>query len=419
MTTSENRIPSEKHISFDVNILRGDFPIFAEPVNGKPLIYLDNAATTQKPQRVIDTIVKFYSLECSSVHRGLYFLSDRATEAYENSREKVRSFINAASLHEIVFVRGTTEAINLVAQTYGRSCLKPGDEILITGMEHHSNIVPWQMLCEERGACLRFVPINSAGEIFVEEYARSLGPRTRLVAASYVSNALGTINPVREMIQLAHAQNIPVLVDGAQAVSHIPIDVQDIDCDFFAFSGHKMYGPNGIGVLYAKERLLESMPPYQGGGDMVRAVTMEKTSYESLPHRFEAGTPNAPSAIALGAAIDYIREIGMDSIGSHEAMLMNYGTMALSAVDGLRIIGTARQKAGILSFIIAGLHPHDISTILDKDGIAIRAGHHCAQPVMHFFGISGTARASLGLYNTEEDLEVLAGGLRKVIEVFR
>jgi cysteine desulfurase / selenocysteine lyase len=404
---------------FDAHKIRSDFPIFSKFVNGKPLVYLDNAATTQKPQTVIDALIRFYTQECASIHRGVYYLSERATESYEAARDKVRSFINAASTREIVFVRGTTEGINLVAQTYGRTHITRDDEILISAMEHHSNIVPWQMLCEEKDARLRVVPINPAGELIIDEYKRLLGPKTRLVAVTYVSNALGTINAVGETIRLAHERNVPVLVDGAQAVPHMPIDVQELDCDFFAFSGHKMYGPTGIGILYGKERLLEAMPPYQGGGDMIGAVTFEKTFYNKLPYKFEAGTPDIAGAIGFGAAVDYLKFIGLKNIAAHENDLISYCAAALQTIDEVRIIGTAREKSSVLSFILEGVHPHDIGTILDKEGIAIRTGHHCAQPVMEFFGIPATARASFGLYNTREDIDALICGLRKAREVFR
>jgi cysteine desulfurase / selenocysteine lyase len=404
---------------FDVQKARLDFPIFRGSVNGKPLVYLDNAATTQKPQAMLDSLTNFYTRECANIHRGVYYLSERSTESYEASREKVRRFINAASINETIFVRGSTEAINLVAQTYGRTRVRPGDEVLISAMEHHSDIVPWQMLCEEKGAHLRVTPINSAGELIFDRYAKLLGPRTRLVAITGLSNALGTVNPVKEIIRLAHEYNVPVLVDGAQMVPHMPVDVQALDCDFFAFSGHKMYGPTGIGVLYAKERLLETIPPYQGGGDMIRSVTFEKTIYKKLPYKFEAGTPNVAGAIGLGAAIDYLRYIGLENISIHEQALLDYATRRLMTMDEVRIIGTAKEKAGVISFVFDGVHPHDIGTILDKDGIAIRTGHHCAQPIMEFYGIPATARASFGLYNTREDIEALLLGLRKVKEVFR
>jgi cysteine desulfurase / selenocysteine lyase len=418
MTTAAQMNQSRPGTSYDVRKIREDFPIFRNLVNGNSLVYLDNAATTQKPQSVIDAVVRFYTQECANIHRGVHYLSERATEAYENSRAQVRRFINAASTNEIIFLRGATEAINLVAQSYGRAHVQPVDEILISAMEHHSNIVPWQMLCAEKGARLQIVPINNKGEFLFEEYANLLGPRTRLVAVTQVSNALGTINPVRQIIELAHERNIPVLVDGAQSIQHMPIDVRALDCDFFAFSGHKIYGPTGIGVLYGKERLLESMPPYQGGGDMISSVTFEKTLYNRLPYKFEAGTPNVAGGIGLGAAISYVENLGLANIHAHEDELMAYGTTELQKFDEVRIIGTAKEKASVLSFVFEGIHPHDLGTILDQDGIAIRTGHHCAQPIMEFFNIPATARASLGLYNTREDIDALIWGLRKVKEVF-
>jgi cysteine desulfurase/selenocysteine lyase len=369
---------------------------------------------------VIDAITEFYSRRCANIYRGIHYLSERATEAFEESRDKVSRFINAASSREIVFVRGATEAINLVAQTYGRTTVRPDDEILISTMEHHSNIVPWQMLCEEKRARLRVVPVSTTGEFVFEEYAKLLSPKTRLVAVTYVSNALGTINPVREIVRMAHERSIPVLVDGAQAIPHMAVDVRALDCDFFAFSGHKMYGPTGIGVLYGKERLLEAMPPYQGGGDMIRSVTLEKTLYNELPYKYEAGTPDVAGVIGLGAAIDYLLYLGMENISAHEQGLTTYLTKSLQTLDRLRIIGTAKQKASVISFVLEGVHPHDIGTILDKaDGIAIRTGHHCAQPVMDFFKTPATARVSLGLYNTQEEIEALIRALRKLKEVFR
>jgi cysteine desulfurase / selenocysteine lyase len=419
MTMADKKAPAASKAFYDIDKIRRHFPILNTPHNGKPLIFLDNAATTQKPLSVIDAMSRFYAQECASIRRSAYALGERATESYENSRFKVCRFINASSIREIVFVRGSTEAINLVAQTYGRTQIRSGDEIIISAMEHHSNIVPWQMLCEENGAHLRVAPIDLRGEFLIDEYARLLGPKTRLVAVTYISNALGTINPVREIIRLAHSRNIPVLVDGAQAVPHIPIDVQALDCDFFVFSGHKMYGPTGIGVLYGKESLLDAMPPYQGGGDMIRSVTFEKTLYGELPSKFEAGTPHVAGCIGLGAAIDYLESIGMKSISLHEHELLTYATEALRSVDGLRIIGEAKQKAGVISFVIDGLHPHDIGTILDQDGVAVRTGHHCAQPLMDFFKISATVRASIGLYNTQQDIDSLLRGLAAVKEVFQ
>jgi cysteine desulfurase/selenocysteine lyase len=404
--------------SLDVACVRGDFPLLAEKVHGRKLVYLDNAATTQKPQQVIDAIVDFYTSGCSNVHRGVHLLSERATAAYENARSRLRRFINARDDREIVFVRGATEAINLVAASFGKAHVKPGDEILITGMEHHSNIVPWQVLCEERGAQLRVVPMNLRGELIVEEYEKLLTPRTSLVAVTHVSNALGTLNPVRHIVEMAHRNGTPVLIDGAQAVQHLRVDVQALDCDFYAFSGHKMYGPTGVGVLYGKERWLESMPPYQGGGDMITSVTFEKTIYARLPHKFEAGTPNIAGVIGLGAAVDYLESVGLDRIAAYEHDLLEYGTKALESVPGVRIIGTAPGKTSVLSFALEGVHPHDVGTILDQEGIAIRTGHHCAQPVMDFFRVPATARASLAFYNTREELDSLAAGLRKVAEVF-
>jgi len=401
-----------------VGRVREDFPALHQRVQGKPLIYLDNAATTQKPRPVLEALRRFYEQDCSNVHRGVHTLSQRATEAYERARETVRRFLNARSEEEIIFVRGTTEAINLVAHSFGRARVRAGDEILISAMEHHSNIVPWQILCEETGARLRVAPINDEGELILDEFERLLTARTRLVAITHLSNALGTIPPVREVIQLAHARGIPVLLDGAQAVAHLKVDVQELDCDFYAFSGHKLYGPTGIGVLYGKAEWLEAMPPYQGGGDMISSVTFEKTTYNRLPYKFEAGTPHIAGAIGLGAAIEYVTALGLDAIAAHERDLLIYATEALSGIPGLRLIGTAREKASILSFTLEGIHPHDIGTILDHEGIAIRAGHHCAQPVMERFGVPATARVSFALYNTREEVDALVTALQKVREVF-
>jgi cysteine desulfurase/selenocysteine lyase len=400
-----------------VDRLRADFPILGQQVHGKPLVYLDNAATSQKPQAVIDALVQYYTGYNSNVHRGVHRLSELATEAYEKARVKVQHFLNAADKREIIFVRCTTEAINLVAQTHGRQNVRPGDEIVITGMEHHSNIVPWQMLCQEKDARLRVVPITDAGELRLDEYEKLLGPRTRLVALTHVSNALGTVNPVPDMIEKAHRLGIPVLVDGAQAVPHFSVDVQALDCDFYAFSGHKLYGPTGIGVLYGKAPLLEAMPPYQGGGDMISSVTFAKTTYNTLPYKFEAGTPHVEGVIGLGAALDYLAEISPEGIVAHEQSLLAYATEALAGIPELRIIGTARVKAGVVSFVLDGIHPHDIGTILDQEGIAVRTGHHCAQPVMDRFGVPATARASLALYNTREEIDALVQGLYKVKEI--
>lgn len=402
----------------DVDKIRRDFPILARDVRGKKLVYLDNAATSQKPRVVIDALSRYYEQENANIHRGVHFLSELATAEHERARQTVRSFINAADAKEIVFVRGTTEAINLVAQTYGRVQVGAGDEVLITAMEHHSNIVPWQLLCEEKGAKLRVAPINDDGELLLDEFAKLLTPRTKIVAIAHVSNALGTVNPLRQIIQLAHQKNIPVLVDGAQAVPHMKVDVQALDCDFYAFSSHKMFGPTGVGVLYGKASLLEAMPPYQGGGEMISSVTFEKTTYNKLPFKFEAGTPNIAGAIALGAAIEYLNQIGMSKIAAYEHELLEHATRKVSAIPGVRLIGTAKEKAGVLSFVIEGIHPHDVGTILDQEGIAIRTGHHCAQPIMDRFGIPATARASFAFYNTKEEVDALANGILKVQEVF-
>jgi cysteine desulfurase/selenocysteine lyase len=395
-----------------------DFPILRQTVHGKPLVYLDNAATTQKPQAVIDAICGFYSRDNANIHRGIHFLSERATENYEATRRKAQRFLNAADAREIIFVRGATEGINLVAQSFARPRLAPGDDLLITTMEHHSNIVPWQMVAEEKGARLRVAPINDRGELILEEFEQLLGPRTKLVAVMHISNALGTVNPVRRIVELAHARGVPVLIDGAQAVPHAAVDVRELGCDFYVFSGHKVYGPTGIGVLYGKAALLEAMPPYQGGGDMISSVTFEKTLYNELPHKFEAGTPHIDGVIGLGAALDYVQAIGIDKIAAHEGEVLCYATGAVSAIPGVKIIGTARRKAGVLSFVIEGVHPHDAGTILDQEGIAVRAGHHCAQPVMARFGVAATTRASFALYNTAADVDALVRGIHKVKEVF-
>jgi cysteine desulfurase/selenocysteine lyase len=410
--------PAEAPLAaLDVRRIREDFPILQQQVRGKPLVYLDNAATSQKPRVVMETLERFYGTECSNVHRGVHVISERATQDYEESRVKVQRFLGARETREIIFVRGTTEAINLVAASYGRKFVQAGDEILITAMEHHSNIVPWQILCEQTGARLRVAPINDAGELLVEEFERLLNPQTRVVAVCHVSNALGTVNPIRRIIQSAHRLNVPVLVDGAQAAPHMKVNVEELDCDFYAFSGHKLYGPTGVGVLYGKAALLEAMPPYQGGGDMIRFVTFEKTTYNSLPYKFEAGTPNIADTIALGAAIDYLHEIGMERIAEYEHKLLEYATREVSQAPGVRIIGTAREKAGVLSFVMEGIHPHDIGTILDQEGIAVRAGHHCAMPVMERFGLPATTRASFAFYNTPQEVDALVSGLGKVREV--
>lgn len=402
---------------FDVEKVRAEFPILNERVHGRPLVYLDNAATSQKPKAVIQAIADYYLYGNANIHRGVHLLSQRATDAYEATRAAAQRFIHARSANEIIFVRGTTEAINLVVQTYGRQHVNRGDEVVITAMEHHSNIVPWQMLCEEKGAKLRVAPINDRGELLLEEYEKLLGPSTRIAAISHVSNALGTINPVKEMIRMAHARGVPVLVDGAQAVPHLRVDVQDLDCDFYAFSAHKMYGPTGIGVLYGKSELLEAMPPYQGGGDMISSVTFEKTTYNKVPHKFEAGTPDIAGVVGLGAAIAYMEGVGVDTIGTHEHELLLYGTERLVATPGVRLIGTADDKASVLSFVLENIHPHDIGTILDQEGIAVRTGHHCAQPVMDFFCIPATVRASLAVYNTKEEIDTLVDGIERVKEM--
>jgi cysteine desulfurase/selenocysteine lyase len=400
--------------AFDVRRIREDFPILKQKVHGKPLIYLDNAATSQKPEKVIEAILRFYLHDCANVHRGVHLLSERATLVYENARTRVQQFLNASDSREIVFVRGATEGINLVAQTYGRQNLKPGDEVLITGMEHHSNIVPWQMLCEEKGALLRVVPINDRGELMLEEFQNLLNDRTRLVAVAHVSNALGTINPVRQIVEMAHARGVPVVVDGAQAVPHMKVDVQELGCDFYAFSGHKVFGPTGIGALYGKLELLEAMPPFQGGGDMISSVTFEKTIYNAVPYKFEAGTPNIADVYGLDAALDYVNQIGLSNVASYEHALLSYATEAIQQIPGVRIIGTAREKAGVISFVLDGIHAHDVGTILDHEGIAVRTGHHCAQPVMDRFGVPATVRASLAFYNTKQEINSLAAGIQRV-----
>ena len=404
--------------AYDVQKIRRDFPILARDVRGKRLVYLDNAATSQKPQAVIDAITRYYQEENANIHRGVHFLSELATSGHDRARQLVQRFINAPHVQEIVFVRGATEAINLVAQTYGRRHVGSGDEVLVTAMEHHSNIVPWQMLCEEKGAKLRVAPINDAGELLLDEFEDLIGPRTKIVAIPHVSNALGTVNPVQEIVRLAHDRDIPVVVDGAQAAPHAKVDVQALGCDFYAISSHKMFGPMGIGVLYGKTELLEAMPPYQGGGDMISSVTFEKTIYNKLPFKFEAGTPDVAGAIGLGAAIEYLDAIGMEKIAAYEHDLLAYATEKVSAIPGVRLIGTAQDKAGVLSFVMDNIHPHDIGTILDQEGVAIRTGHHCAQPVMQRFGIPATARASFALYNTKEEVDALAQGIKKVQEVF-
>ena len=403
---------------YAVERYRADFPILQQEINGRPLVYLDNAASAQKPKAVIEAISRVYLQDYANVHRGVHTLSQRATDQFEGAREKARRFLNAAKIEEIVFVRGATEAINLVAQSYGRSNLTAGDEILITTMEHHSNIVPWQMLCQLTGAVLKVAPISRRGELLLEEFAAHLSGRTRVVAVTHMSNALGSINPVNEIIQLAHARGIPVLLDGAQAAPHMAVDVRALDCDFYVLSGHKLYGPSGIGILYGKEALLKAMPPYQGGGDMIRMVSFGRTEYNTLPYKFEAGTPAIADTIGLGAAIDYVESIGLDAIAEHEQRLLSYATEQALTIPQLRLVGEAKHKGAILSFTLDHIHPHDIGTLLDQVGIAVRAGHHCAMPVMDFYGVPATARASFALYNTVEEVDALIHGIKQLIEVF-
>jgi len=403
---------------WDVERIRADFPVLHQTVNGKPLVYLDNGASSQVPQIVIDRGSAYLEQEHSNIHRGVHYLSQRATTAYEGAREKVKRFINAREAKECIFVRGATEGINLVMHGYGRKFIGAGDEIVISAMEHHANIVPWQMLCEEKGARLRVIPMNDAGELLLDEYDALLNERTKFVALTHVSNVLGTINPIREMTDRAHKYGVPVLIDGAQSVPHMPIDVQDLDCDFFTFSGHKLYAPTGSGIVYGKAELLNRMNPFQGGGDMIKSVTFEKTIYADLPNKFEAGTPAIASQIGLGASIDYLNGIDREQAAAHEHELLRYATERITAIEGVRIIGTAREKASVLSFVIDEIHPHDIGTILDQEGIAVRAGHHCAQPVMQRFNVPATARASFAFYNTREEVDVLARTIEKVIEIF-
>jgi cysteine desulfurase/selenocysteine lyase len=403
---------------WDVERIRKDFPALAQDVHGRPLIYLDSAATSQKPRVVLDAMAAYYATDNANVHRGVHTLSERATEAYEGARGRVQRFLNAAEAREVVFVRGATEGINLVAHSYGQRFIAAGDEVVISAMEHHSNIVPWQMACEARGARLRVAPIDDAGQLQVEELERLLGPRTRLVAVAHVSNALGTINPVKRIVEMAHARGIPVLLDGAQAAPHLRIDVQALGCDFYVFSSHKAFGPTGVGALYGRAEWLERLPPYQGGGDMIKSVTFEKTVYNDLPYRFEAGTPNIAGVIGLGAAVEYLAGLGLDRIAAHEHDLLEHGTAALGRLADVRLIGTAREKAAVLSFVVEGVHAHDVGTILDREGIAVRTGHHCAMPVMQRFGVPATVRASLAFYNTRSELDALARGLERVRELF-
>ena len=418
MNTEVETVTAVSKKVFDVNRIREDFPILRKKVHNKNLVYLDNAATTQKPTYVIDKVNKYYTTMNANIHRGVHALSQEATEEFEGARIRIKQFINALGKNEIVFTRGTTESINLVASSYGRANIKEGDEIIISQMEHHSNIVPWQLLCKEKNAKLRIIPINDDGELIYEEFEKLINEKTKFVSIVYVSNSLGTINPVKKIINYAHQFKIPVLVDAAQALNHIHVDVQDLNCDFLAFSGHKIYGPTGIGALYGKVELLDAMPPYQGGGDMISKVTFEETTYNELPHKFEAGTPNIAGAIGLGAAIEYISKIGIDNIKVHEKSLLEYSTKQIEEVPGLRIIGKAKEKTSVLSFVLENIHPHDIGTFLDFEGVAIRTGHHCTQPVMQRFCIPATSRASFAMYNTKEEVDVLVSGLKKIIEVF-
>lgn len=414
---SDAALPSVNTV-YDVNRIREDFPILKQVVHGKPLVYLDNAATTQKPLQVLKELEKYYYTMNANIHRGVHALSQEATEAYESARIKIKKFINALGKNEIIFTRGTTESINLVAQSYGRKYFNEGDEIIISHMEHHSNIVPWQLICEEKKAKLHVIPIDDNGELIFEEFEKMINERTKFVSVVYASNSLGTVNPVKKIIEVAHSFNVPVLLDAAQAVNHLTIDVQELDCDFLAFSGHKLYGPTGIGILYGKVNHLDSMPPYQGGGDMISKVTFEKTLYNELPYKFEAGTPNIAGAIGLGAAIDYIEKTGLDKIARYENDLLEYATEKISELKGLRIIGTSKNKISVLSFVLENVHPHDVGTFLDFEGVAIRTGHHCTQPIMDRYGIPATSRASFGMYNTFEEVDVLIRGLKKILEVF-
>jgi len=415
---SETNIADNFKPSLDVEKIRQDFPILHQEVNEKPLVYLDNAATSQKPMQVINALDKYYQQDNANIHRGVHTLSERATTDYEQARGKVRNFINAGSDEEIIFVRGATEGINLIAQSYGRTNLKPGDEIIISTMEHHSNIVPWQLLCEQTGAVLKIIPINDDGELIMEEFEKLLGPKTKIVSIVHISNALGTINPVQHIIDHAHEHNAVTIIDGAQAAPHAAVDVQELDCDFYVFSGHKLFGPTGVGVLYGKTHLLEAMPPWQGGGDMIKMVSFEETMYADLPFKFEAGTPHIAGVIGLGAAIDYVNAIGLDAITAYEHDLLEYATAKASGVEGLRLIGTAEKKVSILSFIMESIHPHDIGTILDHEGVAIRTGHHCTMPVMTHFNVPATARASFAFYNTFEEVDRLIAAIEKAREVF-
>ncbi|MGH7538191.1 MAG: SufS family cysteine desulfurase [Gemmatimonadales bacterium] len=418
MTTTQRARATAAPSTLDVERLRVDFPLLHTTVRGKPLVYLDNAATSQKPHAVIETLERYYRVENANIHRGVYYLSERATAAYERAREKARTFVNARHTHEIVFVRGTTEGINLIASSWGRTNLQPGDEVLISAMEHHSNIVPWQLICGERAATLRVIPMNRRGELLLDEYERLLGPKTKIVAVAHVSNSLGTINPIGDIVRLAHARGIPVLVDGAQAAPHLRVDVKDLDVDFYTVSGHKMFGPTGIGMLYGRTERLEAIPPYQGGGDMIKSVTFAHTTYAELPAKFEAGTPHIAGGIGLGAAIDYLSRLDAALVAAHERDLLEYATARLGDIPGVRLIGTADQKASVVSFVLDGVHAHDVGTIVDQEGVAIRTGHHCTQPVMDFFGVPATCRASFAFYNTRSEVDALVAAVQKVRKVF-
>lgn len=419
MNTSHNTLTIHKNADLDIEKIRKEFPVLEQQVNGKPLIYFDNAATTQKPKVVIDALIEYYSGYNANIHRGIHTLAEKATAAYEATRETVRSFINAESTEQVIFTRGTTEGINLVASAYGKAFIKEGDEIIISGLEHHSNIVPWQILCEEKGAVLKVIPVNEQGELILEEYEKLLSPKTKLVSVVYVSNSLGTINPVEKIVKAAHEHGAVTLIDGAQASSHLDIDVQKLNCDFFVFSSHKLYGPTGIGALYGKKELLEKMPPYQGGGEMIKNVTFEKTTYNDLPYKFEAGTPNIADTVALKYAIEFINSLGKDKIAAHENELLIHATRELQKIKGLRLIGTAKHKISVVSFVIEGMHHFDIGMMLDAKGIAIRTGHHCTQPLMDFFNIEGTSRASFAVYNTKKEIDTMVESLDRIVKVMK
>jgi len=418
MTAATDIRDAGSGVVFDIERIRADFPILSETVYGKPLVYLDSAASAQKPRQVIDAISHVYETEYANVHRGVHFMSQKATDAMEQAREKIRAFINARDVREVIFVRGATEGINLVASSWGRKNLREGDEIIVSEIEHHSNIVPWQIIGEQTGATLKAVPVDDSGALILDDYEKLFSDRTRMVAMTHVSNALGTVTPIKRIIDIAHEKGVPVLVDGCQAAPHVAIDMQALDADFYVFSGHKIYGPSGIGVLYGKAELLEAMPPYQGGGEMIDTVTFKKSTWADLPFKFEAGTPNIADAIALGAAVDHLNDIGFDAITAYEQELLDYATERLSAINTIRLIGTAPEKAGIVSFLLGEVHPHDVGTILDREGIAVRTGHHCAQPVMERYDVAATVRASFGLYNTPGDVDALVASLGRVQEIF-